>query len=60
LETILDKKAIKIFKEMPIGDVPITFANISKAKNLLGYQPKVSLNQGLVAFCNWFKKQGND
>lgn len=57
LEKVLGKKAI--VKKMPLqpGDVPITFADISKAQKLLGYQPKTNLIDGLRNFAEWFKLQ---
>jgi UDP-glucuronate 4-epimerase len=36
------------------GDVPRTFADISKAKQLLNYQPTTKLQDGLKNFYNWF------
>lgn len=38
------------------GDVPITYADISKAKRLLGFQPKVSFGDGVARFVDWYKK----
>ncbi len=35
------------------GDVPITYADISKAQRLLGYQPKVSFEEGITRFVAW-------
>jgi UDP-glucuronate 4-epimerase len=42
---------------MPIqpGDVPATSADISKATRLLGYQPKVSVTEGVKSFIDWYK-----
>lgn len=37
------------------GDVPITYADISKAKKLLGYNPKTSVEEGIEKFVKWFK-----
>jgi UDP-glucuronate 4-epimerase len=37
------------------GDVDITYADISKAKQLLGYAPRVSIKAGLEEFYKWFK-----
>lgn len=37
------------------GDVPITFADVSKARRLLGYQPRVSIAEGIRAFVEWYK-----
>jgi UDP-glucuronate 4-epimerase len=36
------------------GDVPITYADISKARNLLGYQPRTSFVEGLRQFNEWY------
>lgn len=47
LENILEIKAISDFVERPIGDQDRTFANITKAKQLLSYCPKISLDDGL-------------
>lgn len=46
-------------KQMPMqpGDVDVTFADISKAQSLLGYQPKTNFTDGLKAFINWFNAQ---
>ncbi|MFQ3577629.1 MAG: SDR family NAD(P)-dependent oxidoreductase [Verrucomicrobiia bacterium] len=36
------------------GDVPLTCADISKAKTLLGYQPSTSIADGIPKFVDWF------
>jgi UDP-glucuronate 4-epimerase len=36
------------------GDVPITFANISKARQMLGYSPVTQIEEGLQKFAAWF------
>jgi len=56
LEEALGKRA-KI-KSMPMqsGDVPITFADISKAKKYLDYQPKVTIEEGISLFVQWYHK----
>ncbi len=38
------------------GDVPRTFADVSKAHRLLGYAPATMLEDGLKNFCNWYLK----
>ena len=38
------------------GDVPITYADISKAKRLLGYQPKVAIEEGIEKFVEWYRR----
>jgi UDP-glucuronate 4-epimerase len=47
---------IKRLPEQP-GDVPRTFADISKAKALLRYDPQTNLADGLKKFHNWFVEQ---
>ena len=56
IENVVDKKAtIEQLPEQP-GDVPKTFADISKAKKLLAYEPKTKLNEGLEKFYEWFNE----
>jgi UDP-glucuronate 4-epimerase len=38
------------------GDVPQTFADISKARRLLGYNPQTQIETGIKQFIEWFKK----
>jgi UDP-glucuronate 4-epimerase len=40
------------------GDVPITFADISKARARLGYAPSVGIHEGVVRFVEWFRREG--
>jgi UDP-glucuronate 4-epimerase len=39
------------------GDVPITYADVSKAGHLLGYSPKVPIREGLRHFVAWYLEQ---
>jgi len=55
IEKAVGRKAkIKQFSKQP-GDVEKTFANISKAKKLLGYNPKISIEEGMDRFVKWYK-----
>lgn len=54
LEKILNKSATKIMLPMQPGDVPETYADISKLKEDLGYQPKTSLHDGIQKFVDWY------
>ena len=54
LEENLDMKAIIDRQPMQPGDVPITFADISKARQLLGYDPKTKIEDGIPKFVEWF------
>ena len=40
------------------GDVPITYADVSKAARLLGYSPKVPIREGLRRFVSWYRERG--
>ncbi|HEX7845602.1 MAG TPA: GDP-mannose 4,6-dehydratase [Chitinophagaceae bacterium] len=54
IEEVTGKKAkIKQEPDQP-GDVPKTFADISKAKALLGYNPQTQIKEGLQKFHEWF------
>ncbi len=54
IEEMTGKKAmIEQHPDQP-GDVPKTFADISKAKKLLGYNPQTQLKDGLKKFYDWF------
>lgn len=54
LEDSLGKKAIR--ENLPIqpGDVPGTYADVSKARSVLDYSPQTPLEQGSVQFTKWF------
>ena len=57
IENLVGKKAkIKQLPEQP-GDVPLTYADISKARKLLGYAPKASIENGMGLFVEWYKNQ---
>ena len=60
IETALNKKAaIKELPEQP-GDVPLTCADIGKARKLLGYNPKTPFREGLPKFVEWFRALGSE
>jgi UDP-glucuronate 4-epimerase len=56
IEEALGKKAkINRLPEQP-GDMPLTCADISKARKLLGYNPQTNFRDGLPRFVDWFLK----
>jgi len=58
IENALGKKAkINRLPEQP-GDVPLTYADIAKARKLLGYDPSTRLSDGLPRFIDWFLGSG--
>lgn len=57
LESVLEKKAIIQHLPEQMGDVPITFADISKAEQLLNYMPTTNFKEGIINFKNWLTAQ---
>ncbi len=54
IEKNLGKNAIvKKMPEQP-GDVPATYADITKSKKMLGYEPGVSIEEGVKRFVEWY------
>jgi UDP-glucuronate 4-epimerase len=51
------KTPVLKFLPMQPGDVDITYADISKARDLLNYNPKTSLKEGLKRFYHWMHNQ---
>lgn len=56
LEKALGKKAVIDRQPPQPGDVPITFANIDKARAKLGYAPRVKIEEGMPRFVEWFNR----
>ena len=57
LEDALGKKATLHRLPMQPGDVPVTFADIKKARKLLGYDPQIKIEAGIPQFVQWFRQQ---
>lgn len=57
LETALGRKAVLNRQPVQPGDVPITYANIEKARARLGYAPSVKIARGIPLFVEWFRRQ---
>ena len=60
IEQSLGKKAVIERKPVQPGDVPITFANIEKARAKLDYAPRVKIEQGIPKFVEWFNRQSEE
>ncbi|HEY5073645.1 MAG TPA: GDP-mannose 4,6-dehydratase [Pyrinomonadaceae bacterium] len=60
LEKELDRHA-EIDRQPPQpGDVPQTFADITKARRLLGYNPRTQIEEGMEKFVEWFRENESD
>ena len=57
LEQALGVKAVIQRRPVQPGDVPITFANVEKARVKLGYQPRVKIEQGIPRFVEWLNNR---
>jgi len=55
LEDALGKKAIIDSQPPQPGDVPLTFADVTKARKMLGYEPQVKIEEGIRRFAQWFQ-----
>jgi UDP-glucuronate 4-epimerase len=56
IEKALNIKAKINYLPLQLGDVPNTYADISKIKNDLGYKPQTSVEEGVKQFVRWYKK----
>ena len=56
IEKVTGKKALLNKLPMQPGDVNRTFADISKAKKMLGYDPDTQFEDGIRKFVEWYKK----
>jgi UDP-glucuronate 4-epimerase len=58
IEKLAGRKANLVEKPKPAADVVTTYASISKAVELLDYNPRVSVQEGVKAFWEWYKVNG--
>jgi UDP-glucuronate 4-epimerase len=54
LEGALGRRAEKQVLPMQPGDVPVTYADVGKARARLGYAPQVPIERGIELFAEWF------
>jgi UDP-glucuronate 4-epimerase len=55
LETATGRKADRQRKPLQPGDVPLTWADVSKAARMLGYRPATRIEEGLQRFVAWYR-----
>ena len=56
IEEALSKKANTEMLEPQPGDVSVTYADITKAKQMLKYHPKVKMKEGIQRFVEWYRR----
>ena len=59
LENLTCKKATFTHYSAQPGEVPLTFADITKSQMMLGFSPKTSLTAGLKDFTDWYRSYYN-
>ncbi|MEW6719801.1 MAG: NAD-dependent epimerase/dehydratase family protein [Thermodesulfobacteriota bacterium] len=57
LEKACGRPAQRRFVPPQPGDVPITFADIARAKSEIGYDPRTPIREGIVRFVDWYRRQ---
>lgn len=57
VEALVGKKAKIVPLPMQPGDVPRTWADISKARRLLGYNPRTPIEEGMKHFVAWYRQE---
>src|SRR6266446_5657697 len=59
LERATGRLVIRNQQPFQPGDVPLPWSDISKARKLLNYSPKVKLEEGLQSFVAWYRAEGH-
>jgi UDP-glucuronate 4-epimerase len=59
LEAATGRKAIRQHLPLQAGDVPLTWADISKAGRMLGYRPCTRMEEGLKRFVAWYRARAD-
>ena len=57
IEKLVGKKATVIDTPAPPSEPIVTYADVSKAGKLIGYKPKVRVEEGLKNFVEWMRKE---
>jgi len=57
LENLLGREAKRKEIPAPASEPIVTFADTSKAKRLIGYEPKVNVEEGLARFVEWMRRE---
>jgi UDP-glucose 4-epimerase len=57
LSAITGRAAHPVYQEKIAGDVSDTWADVDRARRLLGWQPKVRLEDGLRRYVDWYQEQ---
>mgnify|MGYP001168788048 FL=1 len=58
LEKAIGKRAVIEWRDLPAGDVPLTWADTTRAEQELEFRAQVSLSEGIRLFADWFWEEG--
>jgi UDP-glucuronate 4-epimerase len=54
---LVEKTAVLVTPDAPASEPKITFANIDKARTLLGYAPSIEVEEGLARLWAWYRDE---
>jgi len=57
IEKACGKAAVRRFTPPQPGDVPVTYADISRAREEIGYDPRTPIDRGVALFVDWYRRQ---
>jgi len=57
IEDLLNRQAEIVSPPLPATEPPLTYADISKARRLLGYNPTTSVEEGMRRFIDWYQQE---
>ena len=57
IEKACGKAAVRRYKPPQPGDVPVTYADISRARKEIGYDPRSSIEHGISRFVEWYRRE---
>jgi len=57
IERLVAKQAEIVDAPLPDNEAQVTYADVGKARNLLGYNPRVSIEEGLQRFWSWYQAE---
>ena len=58
VQQAVGKKANVVYGDERPGDVPLTCADITRAKTMLGYEPTTPLEEGMARLVEWYRASG--
>ncbi len=57
IEELVDREAQIVHAPLPVSEPTVTYADITKARDLLRYNPQVSVDEGLANLWSWYKEE---